>query len=92
MWTLNDILNFTNRSSLIKNESSFAFSFGKKIKFHQLYKYIKSKREYVYNRDIPQLSCLCDGEYYEWAKVDGKVKKVNKSVDVKKPLTYLMSR
>ena len=112
-----------------------------------MYEYIKSNREYVYNRDIPQPSCLCeicenvcfvakalnkkikscnmvptdlhslaekytcdsssrtcmfsknacyftgvtmqefpdncdDVEYYEWAKVDGKVKKVIKWVDV----------
>ena len=53
MWTLSDLLNIANGSSLIKNESSFEFSFGKKIKFHQLYEYIKSNREYVYNRDIP---------------------------------------
>ena len=58
MWTLNDLLNIANGSSLIKNESSFEFSFGKKIKFHQLYEYIKSNREYVYNRSIPQSSCL----------------------------------
>ena len=60
MWTLNDLLNIANGSSLIKNESSIEFLFGKKIKFHQLYEYIKSNREYVYNRDIPQSSCLCE--------------------------------
>ena len=54
MWTLNDLLNITNGSPLIKSESSFEFSFGKKIKLHQLYEYIKSNREYVYNRDIRQ--------------------------------------
>ena len=32
MWTLNDLLNIANGSSLIKNESSFEFSFGKKKK------------------------------------------------------------
>ena len=31
-WTLNDLLNIANGSSLIKNESSFEFSFGKKKK------------------------------------------------------------
>ena len=60
MDTQSDLLNIANGSSLIKNESSFEFSFGKKIKFHQLYEYIKSNREYVYNRDIPQSSCLCE--------------------------------
>ena len=56
MWALNDLLNIANGNSLIKSE----FSFGKKIKFHQLYKYIKSNREYVYSRDIPLSSCLCE--------------------------------
>ena len=60
MWTLNDLLNIANGRSLIKNESSFEFLFGKKIKFHQLYEYIKSNMEYVYNRDIPQSFCLCE--------------------------------
>ena len=139
MWTLNDLLNIANGSSLIKNESSFEFSFGKKIKFRQFHGYIKGNRKHVYNRDIPQSYCLweicesvcfvakalnkkikrcnmvptdphslakkymfseneccyftrvtmeefpddCDDvEYYEWAKVDGKVNKVVKSVDV----------
>ena len=49
-WTLNDLLNIANGSSLIKNESSFEFSFGKEIKFNPLYEYIKSNREYVCNR------------------------------------------
>ena len=53
MWTLNDLLNIANECYPIKNESSFECSFNKKIKFHQLWKYIKSNGEYVYNRDIP---------------------------------------
>ena len=60
MWTLNDLLNIANGSSLIKSESSFEFSIGKKIKFYQLHEYINSNRENVYNRDIPQSSCLCE--------------------------------
>ena len=36
------------------------FFFGKKLKFHQLYEYVKSNREFVYNRDIPRSSCLCE--------------------------------
>ena len=58
MWRLNNILNIASGSSLIKNESSFEFLFDKKIKFYQLYEYIKSNRGYAYNRDIPQSSCL----------------------------------
>ena len=45
MWTLYDLLNFPNGSSLIKNESSFEFSFGKKLEFHQMYEYIKKKKK-----------------------------------------------
>ena len=33
MWTLNDLLNIANGSSLVKNESSFEFLFGKKKNF-----------------------------------------------------------
>ena len=54
---MDTLLNIANGSSLTKNKPLFKFSIGKKIKFHQLYKYIKSNREYVYNRDIPH--CLC---------------------------------
>ena len=35
------------------------WKFSKKIKFHQLYKYIKSNRENACNRDIPQSPCFC---------------------------------
>ena len=44
MWTLNDLLNIAKGNSMIKNETPFEFSFGKKIKLHQLYEYIKSNR------------------------------------------------
>ena len=36
MWTLNDLLNIANGRSLIKNESSFEFSFGKKNKISSI--------------------------------------------------------
>ena len=77
MWTLNDLLNIANGSSLIKNDLHLNFHLVKKIKVHQLYEYIKSIREYVYNRDIPQSTCLCEiceNVCYEWAKVRGKSK------------------
>ena len=37
MWTLNDLLNIATGSSLIKKESSFEFSFGKKQNFMNMY-------------------------------------------------------
>ena len=60
MWTPNDLLNIAHGSFLIKNESCFEFSFDKRITFRQLCEYIKSNREYVYNKDIPQSSCFCE--------------------------------
>ena len=36
MWTLNDLLSIANGRSLIKNESSFEFSFGKKNKISSI--------------------------------------------------------
>ena len=142
MWTLDDLLNITNGSSLIKNESSFEFSFGKKklnfisctntLKaignmyttetFHSrpsfakyakvcfveeaLNKKIKSCNMVLtdphslaekYNCDSSSRTCLfseneCyftgvtmdDSDDVKWAKVNGKVKKVIKSVDVEK--------
>ena len=80
MWTFNDLLNITNGSSLIKSESSFEFSFGKKIKLHQLYEYIKSNREYVYNRDIRQQSHLCKiclNVYFVAKALNKKIKSCN---------------
>ena len=76
MWTLNDLFNIPNGSSLIKNESLFEFLFGKIIKFHQLCEYIKSNREYAYNRDIPQSSCPCE----IWEDVCFVAKALNKKI------------
>ena len=60
MWTLYDLSNIANRSSLIENESSFEFSLSKKIKFHQLYQYINIHRGYIHSKDIPQQPYLCE--------------------------------
>ena len=73
---MDTLLNIANGSCLIKKESSFEFSFGKIIKFYQFYEYIKSNREYVYNRDIPQSSCLCK----IWENVCFVAKALNKKV------------
>ena len=39
---------------------SFCDIFEKKLTFRQLYHFIKSRKQFVYNRDIPQASCLCE--------------------------------
>ena len=52
MLTLNDLLNITNGSSLIKNESSFEFSFGKKKNFNSCTYTLKPiGNMYMYTRE-----------------------------------------
>ena len=41
----------------------FSTILNKKLTFHQLYKFLKEHKEFVFNKDIPQASCLC--EIYE---------------------------
>ena len=60
LWTLNDLLGIANGVESIQEGCSFQSSFSRKLKFHELYEFIKSRREYIYNRDIPQSSCLCE--------------------------------
>ena len=51
---------------LIANEcffadtDSFPKAFDKQLTFRQLYAFLKSRKELVFNRDIPQSSCLCE--------------------------------
>lgn len=45
---------------IYEGNSNFEESFSRKIKFHELYRFLKSHKEYVYNKDIPQSSCLCE--------------------------------
>ena len=39
---------------------SFPKVFEKQLTFRQLYVFLKSRKELVFNRDIPQSSCLCE--------------------------------
>ena len=61
MWTLSDLLSIANESSLIKNESSFEFSFDKKQNFISCTNTLKSICMYpvdMYPTDIPQSSWI----------------------------------
>ena len=62
LWTLTDLLEMVNGCSLVVEDGfdSFCDIFLKKLTFHQLYHFIKSRKQFVYNRDIPQASCLCE--------------------------------
>ena len=56
--TLKDLLDIINGSEL--HSSNFVSTFSEKLSFSQLYDFIKSHKEFVYNKYIPHTSCLCD--------------------------------
>lgn len=45
-----------NRSS----SDTFESTFGKKLTFRQLYDVFKQNKQYIFNKKIPQWSCLCE--------------------------------
>lgn len=61
LWTLNEVLDTANKCS-VTNESddTFVSVFDRKLSFRQLYDFIKLNKEYVYNRNIPHATCLCE--------------------------------
>ena len=61
LWPLKDIVETANNNPLnIGMMDTFEDHFGKKISFSQLYNFIRSHKEYVYNKNIPLSSCLCE--------------------------------
>ena len=62
LWTIRDIMDIINGSKTVQSDApsdSFEAKFGKKMTFHQLYDLLKRHKQYVFNRKIPQWSCLC---------------------------------
>ena len=58
-----DIINGSKNVQSDAPSDSFEAKFGKKMTFRQLYDLLKHHKRYVFNRKIPQWSCLC--EIYE---------------------------
>ena len=58
LWTLKDLLDIINGSEL--HSSKFVSTFSENLSFYQLYDFIKSHKQFVYNKKIPHTSCLCD--------------------------------
>ena len=63
LWTLKDLLDIINGSEL--HSSNFVSTFSEKLSFSlrlfsKLYDFIKSHKQFVYNKNIPHTSCLCD--------------------------------
>lgn len=61
LWNLRDLLEVANGSDLLHEEgNTFTAKFGKKLKFSQLYQFLKLHKEYKWNRDLPHESCTCE--------------------------------
>ena len=84
LWTLRDILDIINENEIVgfhNDETSFVDKFDKKLSFTKLYNFLKFNKQYIWNRHIPESSCLC--------KVCENVclfaKGINKSLKLKLP-------
>ena len=55
LWTLRYLLDIINGA-----ESNFESTFSEKLTFSQLYDFIKTHQQFIYNKDILHRSCLCD--------------------------------
>ena len=62
LWKIRDLHEITNGGSVIEEVGgdSFSNAFGRPLKFALLYDVLKLHKEYVFNRDIPLWSCLCE--------------------------------
>jgi len=63
LWTLNDLLDIANGCSANINgefDDNFVNGFDHKLSFRQLYDFIKQNKEYVFNKNIPHATCLCE--------------------------------
>ena len=63
LWTLRDTLDIINGSKFEggpNNEASFPGTFEKKLSFAKLYNFFKAHKQYIWNKNIPESSCLCE--------------------------------
>ena len=61
LWKIRDVVDIANGINGEANEmQKFSDVFESKLTFVQLYSYLKSHKQYVFNRDIPHSSCLCE--------------------------------
>ena len=79
LWTLRDLLDMINGCPLVAQEKfdGIVDIFDKKLTFRQLYNFVKSRKYFVFNRDIPHASCLCEiceNIVYLAKSIDAKVK------------------
>ena len=72
LWTLRDALGILNNQ-----EDGFHVNFEEDLSFGVFYRFMKHKKQFIYQRDIPDTSCLC--EVCENASMMAKVVRKQKS-------------
>ena len=62
LWKLRDLLSMINGVDIegMVVAETYRDSFGYELSFTSLYGFIKAHKQFVFNRDIPQGSCLCE--------------------------------
>ena len=60
LWNLRDLFEIINGNQLNTDVETFVTKFGERLRFSQLYELIKCHKEYVFNKSIPQSTCLCE--------------------------------
>ena len=55
LWSLNDCLSILNNQ-----EDGFSTKFEADLSFAVFYRFMKRHKQFVYQRDIPETSCLCE--------------------------------
>ena len=81
LWTQRDVLGMLNGTDSNSDGETFPSEFDKLLTFSLFYKFIKARKQYIYNNRIPQNTCLC--EIYENTSLLGKrLNNVCKSKDV----------
>lgn len=63
LWTIRDLLGIINGSSSMEGvgmNESYTDVFDEDLSFTQLYQFLKVRKQYVWNKNIPEASCLCE--------------------------------
>ena len=60
LWNLRDLLHIINGTGKVDVTDAYHKNFKNLLKLSQLYGFVKCHKEYCYNQNIPQGSCLCE--------------------------------
>ena len=63
LWSLKDLHEIINGNEVVGidvSDQSYADRFDEKLSFANMYGFLKSKKQFIWNRNIPEFSCLCE--------------------------------